>query len=384
MQTEFKSEARLTFTEAAGIIIGHGVGAGILSVPYLASRNTIRDFIWILLLAYGINLIMHLMIAELSYHNGGAQFITCLDRDLFHGKALPTWLALILIGVAEMVKVAGFITGAAAVFTEWLGLPAWAGMLLYYCAAAGVVYGGMKLVGICEKYCVYAMAAVVGILVAATLRNGTGSLPTEFYAPGNVMALYSMTAFALSAVMSVPQVVKGLNGDVKRIRGAIAAGTGVNAILIGVITLTTLWGTDCAVTENGALVDLSGRLGGWVSVIGYIFTLLALSTSFWACTLNLRDVFGEKSGLDRRVCWLMASLPCLLLALTGVSGFVGLTRISSAGTVILGLAVILAYGSARRRAGESPICGCMGSPVFMGIVIASTLTATVGSLISVV
>ena len=36
---EIKSEAKLTFVEAASIIIGHGVGAGILSVPFIASRN---------------------------------------------------------------------------------------------------------------------------------------------------------------------------------------------------------------------------------------------------------------------------------------------------------------------------------------------------------
>ena len=49
-------------------------------------------------------------------------------------------------------------------------------------------------------------------------------------------------------------------------------------------------------TENGALVDLSLHLGGWVSIIGYIFSLLALATSFWANTLNLRDIVNEQTG----------------------------------------------------------------------------------------
>ena len=42
-----QSSARLTFWEAASIIIGHGIGAGILSVPYLASRNSWWDILWI-------------------------------------------------------------------------------------------------------------------------------------------------------------------------------------------------------------------------------------------------------------------------------------------------------------------------------------------------
>ena len=63
---EIQSESRLTFMEATSIIVGHGVGAGILAVPYLASRAPWWDFLWILAVAYAVNLLLHLMIAELS------------------------------------------------------------------------------------------------------------------------------------------------------------------------------------------------------------------------------------------------------------------------------------------------------------------------------
>ena len=61
----------------------------------------------------------------------------------------------------------------------------------------------------------------------------TTELSTKFYSNNNMLALYSMIAFSLSAVMSVPQVVKGLEGDEKGIRRAIAAGTGLNMGLHG-------------------------------------------------------------------------------------------------------------------------------------------------------
>ena len=78
---EIRSESKLTFFEATSIIVGHGVGSGILSVPFLASRNRWYDILWIILLVYGINLVMHFMIAELSYNNGGAQFIKCFEKE---------------------------------------------------------------------------------------------------------------------------------------------------------------------------------------------------------------------------------------------------------------------------------------------------------------
>lgn len=293
---EIKSEAKLTFFEATSIIIGHGVGAGILSVPFIASRNSLVDLVWIMVMVYCINLLLHLMIAELSLHNGGAQFIKCFENDLFIGKGgkILTLAAFILLGLSVVINVSGFITGGGAVLVSWLGLPAWAAMAIFYIAAAAVVFFGMKLVGICEKVAVLSMAAVIGILVVAGVRSGSAGFEGNRIAWTNVMALYSMVSFSLSAVMSVPQVVKGLGGDRRQITEAIAAGTGINLALVAVITFITIYSVGNGITENGALVDLSSKLGGWVSVVGYVFSLLALATSFWANTLNLRDVLRSR------------------------------------------------------------------------------------------
>ena len=81
--SKINGESELTFFEAASIIVGHGVGAGILSVPYLASHNSFRETVLILLLGYAAALVLHFIIAELSYNSSGAQFVKCLDAELF-------------------------------------------------------------------------------------------------------------------------------------------------------------------------------------------------------------------------------------------------------------------------------------------------------------
>lgn len=377
-------ESKLTFLESTSIIIGHGVGSGILSVPFLASRNNWHDIIWIAAVAYCMNLLLHFMIAELSLNNNGAQFIKCFENELFVGKLKMacTWLAFGLLGFSVVVNVSGFITGAAAVFSAWFHLPSVVGMLLFYVLAASVVYIGMKLVGICEKIAVISMFGVIGILFVATMLSETTELSTKFYSNNNMLALYSMIAFSLSAVMSVPQVVKGLEGDEKGIRKAIAAGTGLNMGLILLITFMTLLG--CSnVTENGALVDLSGHLGGWVSIIGYVFSLLALATSFWANTLNLRDIVNEQTKWGEKISWLAATLPCLVIALVGVQSFVGFTRMASVVQVLTGVGVIVAYNRSRKRAGTGLICGRLGSLPFQILAVAASLVASVGAVLTV-
>lgn len=256
-------------------------------------------------------------------------------------------------------------------------------MLLFYVIGAGVVFIGMKLVGICEKIAVGSMLAVIGILFVATLRSDISPLPGGWHGWNNVLAMYGMVSFSLSAVMSTPQVVKGLEGDPKRIRGSIALGLAINAGMILLITLMTLLGAGRNISEDGALVDLAAHLGGWVSVVGYVFTLLALATSFWANTLNLRDIVGEQTGWSRHISWLAASLPCLLLAFFGLSSFVGFTRFASVIQVVTGLGILVAYNLSRRRVGGSALIGVFGSLPFQILVGLSTLLATIGAVLPV-
>ena len=127
----------------------------------------------------------------------------------------------------------------------------------------------------------------------------------------------------------------------------------------------------------------TSHLGGWVSIIGYIFSLLALSTSFWANTLNLRDVVNEQTKWGVKVSWLAASLPCLIIALIGVESFVGFTRLAGVIQVLTGIGIIIAYNRSRKRKGSSLICGKLGTLPFQIIVIIGSLVSTIGSLLSV-
>ena len=383
--SKIKGESKLSFFEATSIIIGHGVGSGILAVPYLAAHNSLREILLILLICYLFHLVLHLIIAELSYNNDGAQFISCFDAELFSGKLkkIFTWVAFALLGLSVLINVSGFLTGAAAVFYSWFGLDRTIGMLIFYVIGAGVVFVGMKLVGICEKFAVSSMVLVVGILFVATLRSDMSPLPSGFRGLNNALALFGMISFSLSAVMSTPQVVKGLEGDAKQIRRAIALGLALNAGLILLVTITTLLGAGKSITKEGALVDLAAHLGGWVSIVGYVFTLLALATSFWANTLNLRDIVHEQTRWGLRISWLAASLPCLVLALFSLASFVDFARYASAIQVVTGLGIIWAYHLSRKRVGSAPIVGRFGTLPFQILVMLGTLLATVGAVLPV-
>ncbi|MFQ8902466.1 MAG: hypothetical protein ACLR7D_11915 [Lachnospira eligens] len=61
------------------MIVGNSIGTGIIAVPYLATKNSMIDVIWMVGAAYVINVILHLIIAELSYNNGGVQLVKSFE-----------------------------------------------------------------------------------------------------------------------------------------------------------------------------------------------------------------------------------------------------------------------------------------------------------------
>lgn len=383
MNKKMNSEAQLTTFEAISMIVGNSIGTGIIAVPYLAVRNSMWDVVWMVAFAYIVNVILHLIIAELSYNNGGVQLVKSFEGELFHGKMkkIFSWIMFVVYGLAIMVGVSGNINGGAQIFVNWFGLPLWAAQLIYYLIAGSVVFMGMKAVGIAQKYSVALLLVIVAVMTAGTFLHPRNTLYTAPFHINNLLALYSMVVFATSANQAVIQVVKGLNGDSKRIRKTIFTGFGLSSLFVFVVTLTVLLGTKGAVDKELAYMQLGESIGGWALILAGIFSLFALLTTFWSNTLALRDVVHEQVGTGNRVSWLIATVPCILFAVFGVSSFIVLTRIMSGVVVLVSIMLVLTYGKSRKKVGSSPICGIFGTVPFQVLMMVSTIVSAVGAML---
>ena len=380
---EIKSEAKLTTFEAISMIVGNSIGTGIIAVPYLATKNSMLDVVWMVALAYLVNVILHLIIAELSYNNGGVQLVKSFEGELFHGrmKKIFSWIVFVVYGLAIMVGVSGNINGGAQIFANWFDMPLPAAQVLYYLLAGSVVFMGMKAVGIAQKYAVVLLMGIVAVMTIATFAHPLNTLYTAPFHWNNLLALYSMVVFATSANQAVIQVVKGLEGNAKKIRSTIFIGFGLSSLFVLVVTMSVLLGTKGEINKELAYMQLGESLGKWAVILAGVFALFALLTTFWSNTLALRDVVHEQVNLGNRVSWLLATVPCILFAVFGVNSFIVLTRIMSGVVVLVSIMLVLTYGKSRRKAGASPICGVIGTVPFQVLMVISTIVSAVGSLI---
>ena len=335
------------------------------------------------LIAYAVNVILHLIIAELSLNNGGVQLVKSFEGELFHGKMKKvfSWIVFVVYGLAIMTGISGNINGGAQIFVNWFNMPLKLAQILYYVIAGVVVFIGMKAVGIAQKYAIMVLFGIVGIMTAATFMHPLNSLYRAEFHWNNLIALYSMVVFATSANQAVIQVVKGLGGDAPRIRKSIFVGFAMSSLFVLVVTATVLLGTKGSPDKELAYMQLGESIGPWAVVLAGIFSLFALLTTFWSNTLALRDVVHEQTGIGNRLSWVLATLPCILFAIFGVNSFIILTRIMSGVVVLVSIMLVITYGKSRRRAGSSPICGVIGTKPFQILMVISTIISAVGALI---
>ena len=380
---EIQSEATLTTFEAICMIVGNSIGTGIIAVPYLATKNSMLDVIWMVALAYVINVILHLIIAELSYNNGGMQLVKSFEGELFHGaaKKVFSWVVFVVYGLAIMIGVSGNINGGAQIFTNWFGMPMWTAQLVYYAIAGCVVFMGMKAVGLAQKYAVVLLIGIVAAMTVGTLIHPVNTPHSSEFHWNNLLALYSMVVFATSANQAVIQVVKGLEGNPHRIRKTILIGFGVSSLFVLIVTMTVLLGTKGEINKELAYMQLGESIGEWAVILAGIFSLFALLTTFWSNTLALRDVVHEQIHTGNRISWLIATVPCILFAMFGVNSFIILTRIMSGVVILVSIMLVLTYGKSRRKAGASPICGVIGTAPFQVLMVLSTILSAAGSLV---
>lgn len=195
------------------------------------------------------------------------------------------------------------------------------------------------------------------------------------------LAYFGMAMFAFSAFFSVLQAVAGLGGDGKKVKKAVFLGLMNNFVLIVVISVCALL-SSVQVTEV-AMIGWSRGIGSWAEIVGSLFTILAMLTTYWSISLALSDIVEEQLKLSRRICWVIATLPSLLMTFAGLGGFMEFMRLAGGLIAILiALLVVPAYRKASREPGNSLLGKWGGAGMQIMIMLAYFLMA-VGNVVTI-
>ncbi|MFH1185012.1 MAG: aromatic amino acid transport family protein [Chloroflexota bacterium] len=382
-------EHRLTRWEATSLMVGAGVGAGIMAVPFLAERVGLVGLALILPIAWAASALIHLMLAEVLFRTGrDLQIVELMRLYVLRGRIGQwlLWIVFALLSVAFLANLAAYVSGAGAIVADLVGINRRISEFVIYAISAGVVFYGLRAVGIAERF---GALALFGLIIAI----GVGALSVPFHAPlglsgstAHWLALYGMVMYALWTFYSVPQVVQGLGSDRRGAVRAILVGLGINGVLTAIVALIAL-GISAEVTEV-AIIGISARLGAWAGIAGSLFIVFAMVTSYWSVSLALADILRERTNIARGLAWLLATLPSLLILWIGAWQFLEWLRLAAGATaLVVALITIPMYRQARRTGLISDpgwSLGRWGSPLILALMLLALILMAVGSLVAVV
>jgi len=290
-----------------------------------------------------------------------------------------------LLSIAFLANLAAYVSGAGEILADLLNMNQFLAEVIVYGISAGVVFFGLKAVGISERF-----GALMLVGLIAAIAMGAFSVPFHLSlelsgTPTHWMMLYGMAMYALWTFYSVPQVVKGLGPDRRGAVRAILIGLAINGVLTALVALLAL-GISTQVTEV-AIIGISEQLGSWAGVTGSLFILFAMLTSYWSVSLALADMLHERMGLPNKAAWLLATVPSLLLVWLGAWQFLESLRLAAGATaIVVALITIPMYWQARRH---GPVnnpdwtLGRWGHPVMLALVLLALVLMAAGSLVSI-
>lgn len=369
---------KLTLYEAVAIIVGANVGSGILGLAY-SSRLAGWPILVLWLAVAGLfTTFSMLYVAESALRTKKPLQLPGL-AEKYVGK-VGSVLIFISVCANSIGCMVAYTTGSGNILCTLLGLPNWAGSLLFTVPCVLVVWFGLKATGLWEKFMSTGMVVLLGIIVIASFLSGKADVSRAVYANWTyAVPLLSSAIFCYIAQYAVPELARGMRHTPKKLPVAIILGMFITGVLLAVVPLAVLSLTGAEEVTQVATLAWGQALGTWALYTANIFALCAMMTSYLAVggsmLTNIVDMFklkDEKDTKTRLIAIACTVLPPFILAYAGLVSFVD--AIGWAGTfggVIMSIVPVLMLNNARKKGDIEPEwkCGWYAHPAVQGMII---------------
>ncbi|XP_024530937.1 uncharacterized protein LOC9646664 [Selaginella moellendorffii] len=287
-----------SLVSAIFLVAGTTIGAGVLAIPAVteesgfAASSLTCSICWLYMVATG------LLVAEVNVStmcelgSGGVSIVSMAERTLGAIGVRFASLAYLFIHYALLVA---YVARSADIISNASGAPLWASALLFTGIFGGLCYSGsQRIIG------AFNGALVLGIIASfiSLVAVSTGYIEPELLLRANFAAVpRSVPVIALAFVYQnvVPVICTNLEGDLKKIRTAIVAGTAIPLAMF-IVWDAVILGSVYPGAGNSSLSDPLMQLrsqSGIISPLVEVFSLLAITTSYIGFVLGLSDFVAD-------------------------------------------------------------------------------------------
>ncbi len=309
---------QLSLWQGVALITSGTIGAGILGIPYaVAQVGAGIGILYILglgLLMMGLNI----LIGEVAIRAGKDMQLAGLAEKYLGktGKHVMTLLMYTMLFGVLTVYIIGEGRGLSALFG---GSEFW-WSIGFFVVAFLLILVGMNTVKTVELFLCLGVLSVVLLLSAFSIGD------IEFVNFGhinlaNLFLPYGIILFAFHGTTTIPEAHSLLKDRERTFREAIIISSFIVMIVYVLFTLAVIGVTGKDTTEI-ATIGLGNAVGPAIFLLGNLFAVLAMGTSFLVSGLALRDSLRWDFSVPRSLAAAIACYIPLILFIIGVRGFI--------------------------------------------------------------
>jgi len=331
------------FLYAIALLIGTIIGVGIFAIPYVAAQAGFSIAL-IYLVGLGIIiLLVHLFYAEIVLKTPGKHRLVGYAQKYLGrwGKSIATISSVLGLYGALLA----YIIVAGQFLKAIFGGLAFNWSLIFFLLGALFIFLGLKTIAQAELFMTLLLLASMAVIFVfgwnhINWQNLQDLNFSYFFLP------YGVILFALAGATAIPQM--GEIVSPKKLKSAVILGTLIPVALFIIFTIVVLGVTGVNTTQE-ALIGLQQILGPKIMLIGLIFGILALITSFLTLGLNLKEIFWYDYKMPKNLAWFLACFVPFFAFVFGMRNFIGV--IGLVGAIlggIDGLIIATIYGKIKK------------------------------------
>lgn len=340
------------FPEAISLLVGCTIGAGVLAIPYvIAQAGFLTGLLVLIVLGTGI-LLINLYFGEVMLRTKGEHQLPGYAR-IYLGK-YGWFLNLIGMTIGVYGALVAYIIGEGLSLQAIFGGSELIYSIGFFLVASFLVLKGIKTIASSELFLSSITLGVILVIVLISLgyfklENLTGFSVSKIFLP------YGVILFAYLGTVSIPEIKETLIKNKKQIKKSIILGTLIPIVTYLIFAIAVIGVTGINTTEV-ATIGL-GNIVPMMIILGNLFAVFAMLTSFLCLALALEQVFDYDFKLSKIKSWLLSCLVPFLLFLfvRGYAGFAKvLTYTGAFAGGLEGILVVLMFWAAKKNGKRIP------------------------------
>lgn len=383
---------RLTFWEAAMLVVGSTIGSGVLGLAY-ASRSAGWPVlvVWLVLAGF-FSLASMLYVAETAMRTRQPLQLSGLAAR-YVGK-IGSWAIFFSVGATSFCSLIAYTSGCGKILSELFGISVEIGSLLFAIPATCIVWLGLKATGVAEKFLSSGMIVLLVLLVGGSFLSARVPFADILYTKwAYAVPVFNIAVFCYAVQYVVPELARGLSHQPGHIVPSIVTAFAASFLILALVPLAVFLILPVDQITEVASLAWGRALGHRIFfIIVNLFAFCAMLTSYWAIAesflTNMVDRLGFASETDyktRAFCLAVIVVPPFFLAYSGLVSFVN--AIFCAGTfggVIMSILPVFMLRRARKQGDQKPtwVCGWMAHPVMQALVVLVFAGAGIYALLS--